>query len=130
MPLQRLPNLGKANALKDFPDKKVGLRRRQVLGDEVRVNAQTKLCLNIVRRFGLNHDLGQHCFLKGLRNEQACASAGESTMRRDSSDDAIARRRRQIDTFAEANNRPAALAVILGVLSLLEGSENGRAHRA
>jgi hypothetical protein len=54
------PNLGKGNAIWDFPDKKLSLRCSQALCDQVLVNAQTQLCLRFARRFGLNHDLGQH----------------------------------------------------------------------
>jgi hypothetical protein len=50
----------KGNALKDFRDKKLSLRRCQVPSYEVRVNEQTKHSLRIARRFGLNHDLRQH----------------------------------------------------------------------
>jgi len=48
------------NSVKDFADKKVSLHRRQVIGDDFCVNAQTKHRPRIARRFGFNHDLAQH----------------------------------------------------------------------
>ena len=50
-------NASKGNALKDFSDKKLSLRRCQVPSYEVRVNEQKKHSLRIARRFSLNHDL-------------------------------------------------------------------------
>jgi hypothetical protein len=67
MPVQRRPSLGKLNAFKDFPDKKVSLKRCQILGDEGRINSQTKHCLSVGGRFGFNHDLGKHRSSSALR---------------------------------------------------------------
>jgi hypothetical protein len=48
------------NSFKDYPDNKASLLRGQVLGNDVCVNAKTKRCLRIAKRFSLYHDLAKH----------------------------------------------------------------------
>jgi hypothetical protein len=59
--LRRVPSLENVNvnAIQDPADKKLSLPSRKVLCDDLRANAQAQ----VVKSFGLNHDLGQHGFV-------------------------------------------------------------------
>jgi hypothetical protein len=45
------------DAIEDFADQKLDLRRCQILCNKVRVNAQTQHCPRVAQSFGLDHDL-------------------------------------------------------------------------
>ena len=108
--VRRLSNFGDGNAFKDFPGKKVSLLLCHALGDEVSIDAQTKRCLRIARRLGLNHDIAQHRSTVGSLGLLAARSSASSpsTAPRGSRNDAIATLSRSTAIYAEIH-RPDPL---------------------
>jgi hypothetical protein len=54
------PDLGKWSSVENFRGEKLSLQLRHILGYHVSINAQTKRCLKIARRLGLDYDLACH----------------------------------------------------------------------